>query len=309
MATAFAAESRCMTSSSFLRTSGLFALALITGACSLNDPGSAQVTTIDVETSTTLVPEHMAASDLPAALATQPSSIDSATAAPSTTAPPATAPSTTAAPATEDPTSVAGEPLDYGPAEGTALVVVGVEHDDVLNFRVDPSPTATIVATAAPLADHDIMYSGASWSAPSGVWWLVTIDGQTLWANQSYLAAAGDNVDVSIEVVSDLPGAEYEVLLDAAMAAAGTRVTDGGPEPRFAQVNEALLFDGEGVLMIDVLDLGDDSVKGERVRVTVETIFDEESGEPGAQDVIGVRIVAVSVTPLCGRGVTGGLCL
>ncbi len=290
----------------------LVAFALVAGACSLNDADT-DVAAIDLEPTTTVAPDTtpdttvVQIDDGAQMMGMTPQTIGSASGdAPATTVAPA--PSTSQS-TTVPPVNVAGEPLDFAPAAGTPLMVVGVAHDDVLNFRVDPDPQATILTAAAPLVEADIVSAGAAWSHPTGVWWMVTVDGQTAWANQRYLAAAGGTFDVSAEVLADLDGAEYEVLLDAGMAAAGTRVNGGGPEPRFVQANEALLFDDRGWITIDVLDLGDDSVKGERLLVTVETIFDEDSGEPGAQDVLGVRVVSVEVTPLCGRGESDGFCL
>lgn len=288
--------------------SALVAMALVAGACSLNGPEAAETTTIEVDNT---APSTTATETLTSEQ--EPESVTPvvADATPPTTAAPSTSvPSTVASTvvASSDP-DVAGEPLDYGPRAGTQLIVVSVEHDDVLNFRVDPDPQSTIVATAAPIGSHDIVALGSSWAAPSGVWWLVEIDGQTAWANQAYLAGAGNTFDATSEALADLGSAGFETLVDAGETVSRQRVFDDGPEPQFAQVNEAVLHENGGMLIVDVLNLGDDSVKGERLFITVEPIFDEDSGDEGAQNVIGVRVISVEIMPLCGRGVSEGLCV
>ncbi len=282
----------------------ILATALAASACSLGQPQAGEITTIDVDQA-----PASATSDEVLVIA------ETTTAPPTTAASPSTVPPTTAAtpsttadaPSTTEP-PVAGEPLDFGPQAGTRLIVVGVEHDDVLNFRVDPDPQSTIVATAGPLVPSSIVAQGKSWAAPSGVWWLVTIEGESAWANQRYLAGAGNTFDITAQALADLGSARFETLEDAGETVAAQRVTDSGPEPRFAHPIEPILHETGGTLVVDVLDLGDDSVKGERLLITVVPIFDD-SGDEGAQDVIGVQVISVEVTPLCARGVSGGLCL
>lgn len=276
--------------------SALVALALVAGACSLGRPEAAETTTIQVDNTAPATTVVEPVSSEPVSEVVVPV-VEEVT--PSTTAVPSTVVPSTVVSSTPSP--VAGEPLDYGPQAGTELIVVGVQHDDVLNFRVDPDPQATIVTTAAPLASHDIVALGSAWAAPTGVWWLVEIDGQMAWGNQGYLAAPGESRDLSEEIIDDLPNNEFQLVVEALMAVASSRVHDSGPEPVFVEVDS---------YTTDVLGFGDDSVKGERLTVTIELIFDEENGDDQpVQDSIGIRIVTVEVTPLCSRGVLNGLCV
>ncbi len=227
----------------------------------------------------------------------------------STTAVPTTAVPTTAAPTTaggDD--GFPGEALDFGPAPGTGLAVVGVRFDDELNFREGPSPSAAIVTSFGPLhPDLDMAAVGEAWAAPSGVWWKVNVAGDEAWANQAFLGSLGSTVDAFDEVASELLILKFEDVEAAALAVAELRASTD-PVSRVVFVGEPLAFDGAGFAIVDVLDLGDDSVKGERIRIDVEIAFDEESGEEGAQDIAFVVLTDVQITPICGRGTSGGLC-
>ncbi len=224
---------------------------------------------------------------------------------------PDTAPNPSAGAATDlAPNQVPGEALDYGPAFGTPLVVVGVAYDDVLNFRIAPSPNAQIVESHAPLhADLDMYALGEAWAAPTGVWWKVSVGGDEAWANQRYLgtlAAERDLFDAAAEYLQILMFEDTESAALAVAEAFGTTE----PQSRIEFAAPALNFDdGVGVATIDVLDIGDDSVKGWRLGIQVEIVWDEESGEPGAQDVAFVVLTAVDGSPICGRGSDGFACL
>lgn len=203
---------------------------------------------------------------------------------------------------------VPGEPLDFGPRAGTELTVVGVDFDDVLNFRAEPDPSSEILAIAVPTADVEILALGEAWAAPTGVWWKVSIDGQEAWANQRFLGGSGAPADIFAVVAAELVTLEYESLEDASRAVAATRASTD-PASRIVFATEPLAFDAiGGFVTIDVLDIGDDSVKGERLRIEVEFVFDED-GDEGAQDLLGVIVTAVEATPICGRGVSAGLCV
>ncbi|MFT7602406.1 MAG: hypothetical protein ACI8TP_005375 [Acidimicrobiales bacterium] len=203
-----------------------------------------------------------------------------------------------------------GEALDFGPAAGTQLVVVGVDYDDVLNFRVDPDPSSVIVATAAPLAeDVVIIATGDASTVPGSTWWRVTINGEGAWANQKFLGAEGSADSVFAEVAADLDSLDFATAEGLVDAVAATRAS-AEPESRIVYAGEPLGFDAIGGFAVaDVLDLGDDSRKGERLRIEFELIYDEASGEEGAQEVAGVRLSSVTAKLICGRGVTAdGLC-
>lgn len=214
------------------------------------------------------------------------------------------APSTTTA-AGEAPE---GEPLDFGPSAGSGLAIVGVAFDDTLNFRAAPSPDAEMLESIAPLSDDlDMSALGEAWAAPSGVWWKVNVAGTEAWANQAFLGGLGATENRFDEVASELGVLMFEDVESAALAVAETRASED-PLSRIVFAGEPLAFETGGFAVVDVLDLGDDSVKGERIRIDVEIVFDEASGEEGAQDVAFVVLTDVQITPICGRGTSGGLC-
>lgn len=215
-----------------------------------------------------------------------------------------------AATTTEAPpdTGIAGEPLDFGPSEGTPLAIIGVAYNDTLNFRVDPSPNADIVVSHGPLLDDlDTSALGSAWSAPSGVWWMVDVGGTDAWANQAFLGSLGTTTNAFDQISADLDVFEYDTVEAAALAVAELRASDD-PVSSIVFASEPLAFETGGFAIVDVVGLGDDSVKGERIRVEVRTVFDEDSGEEGAQDVDYFLIVDIEITPICGRGLSGGLC-
>ena len=202
-----------------------------------------------------------------------------------------------------------GEPLDFGPQPGTGLAIVGVAYDDELNFRDGPSTSADVITSFGPLNnDLDMAAVGESWAAPSGVWWKVNVDGDEAWANQSFLGSLGSTVNAFDDVGAELGVLKFENVEAAALAVAETRASTD-PVSRIVFVGEPLAFDDVGFAVVDVLDLGDDSVKGERIRIDVEVVFDEASGEEGAQDIAFVVVNDVEITPICGRGTSGGLCV
>ncbi len=205
----------------------------------------------------------------------------------------------------------AGEPLDFGPAPGTLLHVVGVAWDDELNFRVSPDPASDIVLSAAPRRPLDLAAAGESWNAPGGVWWRVTVAGEDAWANQRYLGALGAPVAAFDQIAAELETLEYPTLDEVADAVAATRAS-AEPESRVVLVNEPLMFDAGGVLFVDVMDLGDDSVKGERIRIDLAPVWqaEEDAADAGEPELVAVRVTEIELTPICGRGVTtDGYCL
>lgn len=205
-------------------------------------------------------------------------------------------------------TGIAGEPLDFGPSEGTPLAIVGVAYNDTLNFRVDPSPDADIVVSHGPLLDDlDTSALGSAWAAPSGVWWMVDVGGTDAWANQAFLGSLGTTINAFDQISADLDVFEYDTVEAAALAVAELRASDD-PVSSIVFASEPLAFETGGFAIVDVIGLGDDSVKGERIRVEVRTVFDADSGEEGAQDVDYFLIVDVEITAICGRGLSGGLC-
>lgn len=238
----------------------------------------------------------------------------------------------------------AGEPLDYGPAVGTALAIVGLEAntdlgsdtenaDDpailtpaTLDFFVAPGEDQAIERSEPAFgSDAELLAAGNAWAFPDSVWWQLTIDGVEVWADQANLGALGDSFNVYDEVFESLDGVEAPTLNELALRIAQSRPT-GGPEPRITIVTEETEIDAPHHLyvIVDILGLGDDAVKGERLRIEVLVIFEDTEAADALDDesadapdetvedertVLSVILSDVILTPICGRGVHDGLCL
>ncbi len=224
------------------------------------------------------------------------------------TSPDPTAPTTTeAGETTTEVTADPGSPIDFGPAPGTPLAVVGVRWDDTLNFRSGPGVETDVVLDLPAVQDipTPIVASGEAWQFPGSIWWKVEVGGQELWASQSFLGMLGDTYDITDEVDGLLGVQPIATIEAAADRVAATRLIDVETEIRIRHVIEPLASDTTSRAMIDVLGYPDDSVKGERLEVLVDPVFDESADEP---QLIGWVVVQVNSTPICSRGVSGGLC-
>jgi hypothetical protein len=187
-----------------------------------------------------------------------------------------------------------GEPFDIYPPEGAVLGVIGVAHDDVLNVRTLPGETA-IATTLGPL-DDDVVSAGEGRKLPTTIWWKVTVNGETGWVNSSFLAYLGGIDDRTAQVV----------------AALGGYPTAGTMEDLGAEVAQALASDDPASTIVmsvaptggdvpevtyDVIGLGDDALRGWRLHVFATT----EGGS--------FSLKSVEATALCGRGLSGELCV
>jgi hypothetical protein len=185
---------------------------------------------------------------------------------------------------------------------GTVLEVVGVRFDDVLNFRVDPEPSADIVATARPDVverpeDAVVIATGNAATSGSSVWWQVTIDGQDAWANSRYLGVLGAGGDapelIDLEAVGDPIGLE-DVVAEARSRGDATGV-----------LLEVVGVDAiSSIFSIDVLGTYGNGVKGERFEIEA---YNVEADDPDATPyVIGARIMSATRMPICEFGVDAG---
>jgi hypothetical protein len=222
------------------------------------------------------------------------------TAAPGTTTttpPPASSTTTTTlAPTTTTTTTVLpGEPMDFGPSAGDVLGVIGVESDDVLNVRRAPGIDQDIVATAPPLS-HDLIAVGNTRSLPNSIWIEVTLNGTPGWVSYAFVGYIGDTDDATAEVVADhgsIPsGASVEEVVDITLAT----FISVDPASRVTRPADPITGDLTEVT-VDVVGLGDDAVRGYRLHIFVQL----EAG------VYGLK--SVERTLLCGRGLSGGLCV
>lgn len=199
-------------------------------------------------------------------------------------------------PETTTPTELPGEPIDFGPAEGDTVAVIGVAHDDVLNLRAAPGANQEILAEIPNLADG-LTALGHTRDTGDSFWIEVEYDGTTGWVHYGFIGYPGVTDDMTSTVIDQLgktPVAETMVDIGAAVAA-----TFASDEPESEIVLTVAPTVGDlGEVTYDVIGIGDDAVRGFRVHVF---------GQP-EDETFGLK--SVEVTTLCGRGVTDeGLCL
>lgn len=203
---------------------------------------------------------------------------------------------TTTLPATTTTTTgdeLPGAPIDFGPAQGDTLAVIGVAHDDVLNLRAAPGADQDILEGIPPTYDA-LSALGQTRELPGSFWIAVGYEGTDGWVNLRYIGYLGDTNDTTQEVIADVPGAE--TMLDLGFLVAETFASD---EPPSDIVLVVAPFVGDlGEVTYDVIGLGDDALRGLRVHVFGQPI-DE-----------AFTLKSVEVTALCGRGVDpSGACV
>ena len=252
---------------------------LLFAACG-GDTGDGTTTTSVADTTTTTAPTTTSTTSAP--------TVTTTTAVTTTTLPAAT---TTVG----EPGDLPGEPIEFGPAAGDTLAVIGVAHDDVLNLRAAPGADQQILDGIPPL--HDALTAlGRTRQLPGSFWIAVDFDGTEGWVNLRYVGYLGDTTDETAAVVDqfgDAPGAE--TMLDLGFIVADSMASD---EPASEVVLVVSPTVGDlGEVTYDVIGLGDDALRGVRVHVFAQPI-DE-----------GFVLDAVEVTALCGRGVDEGACV
>jgi galactitol-specific phosphotransferase system IIB component len=247
---------------------------LILGACG-EDAASSTTTTTVVETTTSSL-----------ATTTTSMATTTTTTAATTTSAPAT---TTTAGSSELP----GEPIDFGPAAGDTLAVIGVAHDDVLNLRAAPGADQDIVEGIPPTYDA-LTAVGETRELPGSFWIAVDYQGTEGWVNLRYVGYLGETNDTThIAAEEGLPAAETMLDLGFLMAKA---VASVDPPSEIVLVVAPTVGD-LGEVTYDVIGLGDDAVRGLRVHV-----FGQPIDEAFTLDT-------VEETALCGRGVDAGACV
>ncbi|MCY4103399.1 MAG: hypothetical protein OXG55_09090 [bacterium] len=221
-----------------------------------------------------------------------------------------------------------GEPYEYGPDKGTSLAVVGVDHDDVLNVR--DVPFGAIIATLGlgnpiayllevrempsgePIAhfeswDGAIVATGRTRKLPTTVWHEVQVAGVTGWASGAYLAPIGLTDDITAHLIDRLgERPEARTLTELALIV-GEVFASGEPPSRVVVTVGPSIFEALGEMTVDVLNLGDDSLRGYRLHIFATPAGDWMSEDPGP-----FTLRAVERTILCysHRGVTtDGLCV
>lgn len=265
-----------------------------------------------------------------------------AAAAPLVTATPATPASDAGQPtaSTVPDDSLPGTPAAFGPAEGTRLGVIGVNHDDWLNLR--EVPNGTIVATltirignsaaegpsllvqepdgVGHLATLDItglIATGRTRDLPTSTWHEIQAGPVVGWASSNFLApfASGQRHDVTNEVVlgigEDAEAATLGELTDAVVAEFASAAD---PVSRVRTVAPPSAFEGVVEVAIDIVGLPDDSVRGYRLVIAADAAGDWlAAGTDGdlATDAGPYTLRQVLATTLCysHRGISDdGLC-
>lgn len=261
-----------------LVTAGLM-LALLLAACGGDDAGDTTTTTGEpvTTTSTTTLPDTT-----------------TTTAEPSTTTLPET--TTTTEPGSTT-TTLAGEPIDIGPASGDRLVVVAIAHDDILNLRAGPGTDQEVLRRMAGGAG--VVANGRAQLLPASIWYEVTFDGTTGWASAAFLAYEGGTTDATSRIVDQLGEIPFaETMLDLGLIVAEAEASDDPPSR--IRMTVAPTVGDLGEVTFEVVGLGDDALFGLRLHVFGQP---DESGE-------GFSLKSVETTALCGRGVTeSGLCV
>lgn len=253
--------------------------------------------------------------------------------APSTSSHPATtnAPTTSTSTSTSETVvthALPGEPSEFGPIRGAALVVVGVAHDDVLNVRDVPSgdivatlgllnpyvgllevreaPSGEVLATPESWADA-IVATGRTRTLPTTTWYELQAGGLTGWSSAAYLARLGTTTDLTAHIIEMLSGRpQVDTLLDLGITVAETLATDE-PASRVVVSVAPIVFEAIGEITIDVLNVGDDSVFGFRLDIFAHAGDDWMSENPGP---FTLRSVESTVLCYADRGVTeDGFCL
>ena len=195
--------------------------------------------------------------------------------------------------ATVDPDpALPGTPLDNGPQAGEQLDVISIRHDDVLNFRTGPDPSASLVDTAVPQALSPVVVSsGEGRQVDSSIWWKVTVDGQEAWANFAYLGMLGRSDDVLDELRASSASTEGETVQDVVASIAASRAE--GLTPRVTYLTPVVgVRASDRLLTVDVVTVVDSAQKGERFELRFEPVED------------GFRLTGAERTLICGRGVT-----
>ena len=220
-----------------------------------------------------------------------PTSTSTATTTASTT-------TTTAATTTTADDDLPGEPIDFGPAAGEELAVVGVAHDDVLNVRSEPGTDSEVVAELEPTATG-LIAMGRARSLPQSIWFEVEVEGVTGWVSSAFVGYLGLTDDATAEVIEtlgDTPAAE--TMLDLGLIVAEVMSSDEPPSRIVMSVAPTVGDLGE--VTYDVVGLGDDALGGVRLHIF---------GDP-AEGGEGFVLSNLERTFICSRGVTDdGFCL
>jgi hypothetical protein len=189
------------------------------------------------------------------------------------------------------------------------LGVVGVAFDDALEIRSVPGDGQDVVTTLEPLAD-DAIATGRAQLFAQAVWFEVTANGATGWANAAFLAYIGATTDTTAAIVAELGGVPTAAsMLELGGIVAANEASVDDPVSRVT-VSVAPSEGGDvGEVTYDVIGLADDSVAGVRLHV-FGAPTDADLPRSALLQASSFTLKTVETTALCGRGVTlDGFCV
>lgn len=221
-----------------------------------------------------------------------------------------------------------GEPSELGPAEGAGLAVVGIRYDSALNMRAVPNGEIiarldNVMDGVRPPAiyvrrpDSDDIITTVVWKSgvvatgntrklTTSTWHEFLAGDLTGWSSAAYLAQIGATEDATSEVVDALgepPVADTMVELGLAVAQ-----TMASQEPQSSVVvSGAPGLSGDlGQVTIDIVGIGDDSVRGFRLAIFAHPAENWTEDDPGPFTLKSVERMVLCHSH---RGVTeDGLC-
>jgi hypothetical protein len=219
--------------------------------------------------------------------------VTTTTSAPITTQPPTT---------TSTSTTLAGVPYNGpGPQAGDLVAVVGVEYDDVLNFREGPGISYKIIGSAEPTA-ADIPVTGKARLLPTSIWYEITTSGANGWVSGAFIGLLGATDDATLEVYAMLGaplGDDDLAALGAAIASSFLSDEEGG-WIALVETSEGGSPTAVSSITYDVVGLADDAIKGYRLVIHATQDIDEGP----------YTLHSVERTSVCWRAVDAdGLCV
>lgn len=247
---------------------------VLIGAC--GEDAATTTTTVSDTTSSTTVDTSAPSTSTPAPTNAPPSTVDTSTSTTTTTLP--------------------GEEVEFGPAAGDELMVIGVSFDDHLNLREAPG-TAYDVIARIPSAYLDLVARGHTRDIGRSFWVEVDFDGVLGWVHMGFIAFEGVTDDLTafvVEQMGERPSAGS--MTELGQRVAEQFVSEDVDSDVVKVIDETVGDLGE--VTFDVVGLADDAVRGLRLHVF---------GEPFEG---GFALRTLEVTYLCGRGVTDdGICV
>lgn len=214
--------------------------------------------------------------------------------------------------------SLPGESYEFGLAPGKALAIVGVSWDDMLNIRDVPggeliarvenfegegiglyyayaTSSEEVIAMAYP-----IVATGRTRRLPTTIWHEVNIGGIVGWASDAYLAPLGvwcqNETARVVEALGRVPVADTLEELGAEVSKIFT--SKGEVQSRVTISTAPGIFEGHGDIVLDVIGLPDDSIRGYRIEVGAISGVEDWMQVPIA-DAGPFTLRYVITTPIC----------